>query len=141
MCVYLAATLYNNIETDSSNLPDFPLVMALNARSLILKKRSISNLLSEYGTEILLAFETWEQENNTLESILHKTGYKYISKFRKENRRKNCGGGVAVIFNEERFIVSRLDCITVPDGVEAVWGIAQPKFQTKSFSNICEMCL
>ena len=61
------------------SLPDLPLVMAFNARSLVLKRKSLSKLLSEYGPEILLIFETWEHENNTLKELLNKTGYKYLS--------------------------------------------------------------
>ena len=47
-----------SLELDSSpsSLPEFPLVMALNARSLVLKRKSLSTLLSEYGPEILLIF-------------------------------------------------------------------------------------
>ena len=50
-----------------------PLVAVLNARSLYNKSDNFKTLLSELGIEVSIISETWEREEQLLESLLQMT--------------------------------------------------------------------
>ena len=95
--------------------------MMLNARSVYNKKENLKKLLKETGSEINLISETWERKRINLETLLAPTQFKSISYARS----KRPGGGCAIIYNDARFKVSKLE-VSIPDGVEAVYGLFVP---------------
>ena len=108
----------------ASNLP---LVSVLNARSLYNKKSNFKTFVTELGIELAIVSETWERENESLETLLQIESHRVISYKRpKVKASKQPGGGCALIFNESRFNVSQL-LVPVTSGVEAVWSLVQPK--------------
>ena len=76
--------------------------------------------------DFLLASETWSRKNFTIQELLNPTPYKAVGFTRQRSDKIQPGGGCAIIYNEEHFLVSTSD-INVPIGVEAVWRIASPK--------------
>ena len=97
-------------------MPDFPLIAFSNFRSATNKQVGINNLLSELGVEILLGVETWERDDNKIFDLITTPGYKYYSIYRESKM----GGGCAIIYNDKRFFVDRLEYIIVPEGIEAI---------------------
>ena len=95
--------------------------MMLNARSVYNKKENLKKLLKETGSEINLISETWERKRINLETLLAPTQFKSISYARS----KRPGGGCAIFYNDGRFKVSKLE-VSIPDGVEAVYGLFVP---------------
>ena len=73
--------------------------------------------------DVCLILETFEREKKQLSSVLKSSEFEYVSYFRK-NRAP--GGGCAIIFNQTRFTVSKLD-VQVPEHIEACWALAVPK--------------
>ena len=106
----------------SSNLP---LCIMLNSRSLYNKIENFRELLYQIGPSIALVSETWERKRKQIKDILESTQFKSISYFRGQNRP---GGGCAIIYNESKFNVSRLD-IEVAENVEAAWALFTPKLK------------
>ena len=52
------------------NAASLPFVSLLNARSLYQKKDNFKKFINEFGLEIIMVSETWERENESLESLL-----------------------------------------------------------------------
>ena len=104
----------------SSNLP---LCILLNARSIYNKQNNLTDLLHQLGPDVCLISETFERERKKIETIIKSKHFKTISNYRK-NRAP--GGGCAIIFNEERFSVKKLE-IHVPDEIESCWALLVPK--------------
>ena len=108
-----------------------PLVMVTNARSLYPKPDNLKTLLTELGIEIAIVSETWERERESLETLLKLQNYKIISyKRQKRKANKKPGGGAGIIYNENRFEISKLE-VPVPSGVEAAWSLVKPKEESK----------
>ena len=96
-----------------------PLVSVLNARSIYNKKDSFKTLLHELGIEAAIVSESWEREDLSLEDLLQMDDYKVHSyKRSKVKANRQPGGCCAIVYNERRFIATKLD-IFVPNGVEA----------------------
>ena len=113
-----------------------PLVAVLNARSLYNKSDNFKTLLSELGIEVSIISETWEREEQSLESLLQMSNYKVHSYRRpKVKAKKQPGGACAIIYNENRFRATKLN-IHVPTGVEACWLLLKPMNKTDQIENI-----
>ena len=95
--------------------------MMLNNRSVYNKKDNLKKLLKETGSEINIISETWERKRINLDALLAPTQFKSISYARS----KRPGGGCAIIYNEARFKVSKVE-VCIPDGVEAIYGLFVP---------------
>ena len=80
-----------------------------------------------------MGVETWERDDNRVSDLITVPGYKCHSTFRGEKM----GGGCVIIFNENRFCVEQIEYISVPKGIEAIWGIVKPKTQSSSMKKIC----
>jgi hypothetical protein len=98
-----------------------PLCMMLNARSLYNKADSFKTILREICPEITIVSETWERKRINLDALLAMNHFKSIS----HSRPNRPGGGCAIIYNEERFKVTRID-VDIPDGVEAAYALLVP---------------
>ena len=71
-----------------------------------------------------------------LETLLGLENYKIHSyKREKVKARKQPGGGCAILYNENRFKVTKPD-IFVPKGVEACWLVLKPHSRKDSIENI-----
>ena len=103
--------------------------MMLNARSLYNKSNNFKTLLHQIIPEITLVSETWERQNLTLENLIESNNFKVISYKRPRTGRGQPGGGCAIIYNDNRFKVTKLE-IPVPDGVEAAWALFTPVSST-----------
>ena len=103
-----------------------PLITVMNARSLYNKPDNFKTFLNELGIEVAIVSESWEREDKPLDNLLNLTNYK-IHSYRREKVKANKqpGGSCAIIYNEIRFKVTKLD-IHVPKGVEACWVILKP---------------
>ena len=109
-----------NIETETPSR--LPLCIMLNARSLYNKRNNFRTLLHQIAPDIAITSETWERRSRNLHELLSPSQYKCIS----YARRSRPGGGCAIFFNENRFLVEKLDVLP-PDGVEATWAVFTPK--------------
>ena len=113
-----------------------PLVGITNARSLYNKRTNFTDLLFNLGIEIFLVSESWEREEQSLEQLLNLQNFKVISYRRpKCKAKKQPGGGAAIIYNEERFNICKLD-VPSPTGVEIVWALVKPKNRNGSIEKI-----
>ena len=76
--------------------------------------------------------ESWERENLTLDQLVQIENYEIISNV---HQRQGRGGRPALITNTEHFTVKNLcedNAISVPYGVEIVWGLLTPKKVTST---------
>ena len=95
----------------------------------------------ERESDLSFATEVWEKLENKkhqirLEELFEVKGIKYISTPRPGAKR---GGGSAIAARLDRFTLSKLN-ISLPKGVEAVWGLLRPKFVTGMISVIIVCC-
>ena len=95
-----------------------PLCLLFNSRSVYNKSDNLNEMLNQIGPDLCLISESWERERKRLSSILSKQ-FKSFSYYRKN---KSPGGGCAIVFNENRFLVEELE-VEAPDGVECVWAL------------------
>ena len=102
-----------------------PLCMMLNCRSLYNKVDNFKNLLHQIGPDISLVSETWERQKQSLENLLSSEQFKVISYKRAQTGNRQPGGGCAIIYNDDRYRVTKLD-LPVPIGVEAAWALFTP---------------
>ena len=92
--------------------------------------------MEERESDLSFITEVWEVLENKkhqfkLEELFEIRGIKYISTPRPGRR----GGGAAIAVNMKRFNISKLN-ISLPKGVEAVWGLLKPKSFTGKISSI-----
>ena len=106
-----------------------PLCMMLNARSLYNKAANFKTLFHQISSEITIVSETWERQNQTLENLICSENFKVISYKRPKPGKGQPGGGCAIIYNDNRYKVTRLE-IPVPNGVEAAWALFTPVSST-----------
>ena len=112
---------------------NLPLCLILNSRSLYNKANNFKKFLYEISPDISIVSETWERQGkNDLQNLLASTNFKVIS-YKREKRKYNRqpGGGCAIVFNERKFQVSKID-LYVPEGVEATWALFTPLTQNKN---------
>jgi hypothetical protein len=83
--------------------------------------------LKEICPEIAKISETWERKRINLDALLASNNFKSIS----YARHKRPGGGCAIIYDDARFNISRLD-VDIPDGVEAAYALLVPIKQDAS---------
>ena len=113
-----------------------PLLGILNARSCYNKPDNLKKIIKELGIEGLIISETWEREEQSLDSLLGISKFKIHSyKREKVKANKQPGGGCAIVYNENRFKATIPD-IFVPKGVEACWLVLKPLAQTDLIENI-----
>ena len=111
---------------DVSTQPSpLPLCMMLNARSLYNKADNFKSLLHQITPDITIVSETWERQKQTLENLISSENFKVISYKRPKTGKGQPGGGCAIIYNDDRYKVTRLE-IPVPNGVEAAWALFTP---------------
>ena len=121
-----------------STATSLPLICVANARSLYNKSTNFKHILHELGVEIALISETWERQELSLNELLNLQQYKVISYKRpKRKEKRQPGGGAAIIYNENRFDVSKID-VPVPHGVEIAWALVKPKQYT---TNVQKMAI
>ena len=89
------------------------------------QKQNVKTLLQQITPEIALVSETWERQRQTLENLISLENFKVISYKRPKIGRSQPGGGCAIIYNDKRFKVSKLE-LPVPEGVEAAWALFTP---------------
>ena len=119
-----------------NNATSLPLICVANARSLYNKSTNFKHILHELGVEIALISETWEREELSLEDLLNLQQFKVISYRRpKRKERRQPGGGAAIIYNENRFHVEKIN-VAIPHGVEIVWSLVKPKQYTADIQKI-----
>ena len=84
----------------------------------------------------LLVSEKWEHEDKPLTELLNMNNYT-IHSHRRTKKKANTqpGGACALVYNESRFQVTKLD-IYVPKGVEACWTVFKPLNKTDLIENI-----
>ena len=84
--------------------------------------------IEEEEIDIAFISESWERQDQPLESIIDIENYVIIS---NPFLRKNSGGKPAIIINSVKFNVEK-PAIDVPWGVEIVWAVLTPKRVTNS---------
>ena len=82
-------------------------------------------MLTEISPDLTIISETFERRSKTLNTALNSSLFKSISYYRKN---KAPGGGCAIIYNENRFLVSDLK-ISAPAEIENCWALLIPKQQ------------
>ena len=103
-----------------------PVILNLNPRSLYNKLQNFKEYVSENNVDVVCVSESWEREEETIESILNDDELSVIS---NPFQRKGRGGRPIIIVNNTKFNVERLD-IPCPWGVEMVWAILSIKKST-----------
>ena len=127
-------------ETGTRELPaSLPLVMLTNARSLYNKVDNFKKWLLEVFPDCAVISESWEGESRrlSLQDLLAGTPYKVHSYRRPRGR---SGGGCAVIFNEARFKVEKIN-VNVEAGLEVIWVIMTPKILDHKLQRIKRICV
>ena len=99
--------------------------MLLNARSIFNKNKNLKKLLTEISPDLTIISETFERQSKTLSAALNSKYFRRISYYRKN---RSPGGGCAIIYNENRFLVSDLQ-IPAPAEIENCWALLLPKQQ------------
>ena len=125
----LDPTLPVQLDVDTRKEPqhsDFlPLCIMLNARSVYNKPQHFKDLY-ELGPDLILVSETFEKESKQLDGVIGTEHFETLSHYRKGSR---IGGGCAIVFNQTRFKVEKVD-IETPEGVEAIWALLTPRADT-----------
>ena len=80
-------------------------------------------MLHQFGPDLSIILESWEQEKKQIKDVLKSNQFKTISYYRKS---KSPGGGAAIIYNESRFSFVNLHVPTSSD-IECVWALCTPK--------------
>ena len=127
-------------ETGSMELPaSLPLVMLTNARSCYNKADNLKKWLLEIFPDCGVISETWEDEGRrqSLQDLLTGTPFKVFSYRRPRGRR---GGGSAVIYNESRFRVEKIN-MNIQQGIEVVWVIMTPRKLDHKLQRIKRICV
>ena len=107
----------NNRKLRVLKASSLPLVTLMNARSVYNKADNFKQFMNELGIEVGIISETWEREDLSLEDLLKMNNYQIHSYKRpKVKARKQPGGGSAIVYNEQRFKVQKLDVF-----VKRVW--------------------
>ena len=114
----------------------FPKFTSYNMRSLMPKVRSFGMDFEDRMCDLAFLCETWERKNKRshnfkVEELFEMRGISYISR----PRRNRSGGGVAIAANTDHYHLSKLN-ITIPKGVEIVWGLLKPKNSTGKITKI-----
>ena len=109
-----------------------PVVTVCNMRSFFPKLENFKTYV-----DISLLCEVWQKAEdkrhmNEIESMLEMDGLKYFSTMRPKGKR---GGGAAIIANQEKFQVEKLD-IHIPHKLEIIWALAKPKAESAQFKHI-----
>ena len=81
----------------------------------------IFRIPGSHGPKHPFPYYSWERKRINLDALLASNHFKSIS-YARPNRP---GGGCAIIYNEERFKVTRLD-VDIPDEVEAAYALLVP---------------
>ena len=114
-----------------------PTVASYNFRSFFPKVGNFKTDMLERQIDVVFASEIWEQSENKdhikgIETMLEIDGLKYISNSRPSNKK---GGGAALIVNQDNFTCDKLN-INVPENLEVIWGLIQPKANSAKFRKI-----
>ena len=72
-----------------------PLCLVFNARSIFNKTCSLRNMLNQFGPDLSIILESWEQETKQIKDVLKSIQFKTISYYRKSKSR---GGGAAIVY-------------------------------------------
>ena len=66
--------------------------------------------MKEMGIEAGIISETWERDEQSLETLLGLNNYK-VHSYKREKRKakKQTGGGCAIVYDENRFKATELD--------------------------------
>ena len=110
-------------------------------RSLIPKIENFSLDMKEREVDIAFLTEVWEKLENKkhqskLVEMLEMEGVQYISTPRPGAKR---GGGAAIAVRLDRFTINKLN-ISIPKGLEVVWGLMKPKVISGKISKIISCC-
>ena len=103
-----------------------PVVLNLNPRSLYNKIEEFKTYVSEKQVDVICLSESWEREDKPIEDIFDIDEFTVIS---NPYQRKGRGGRPAIILNNEKYNVDKLD-ISCPWGVEMVWALLTIKNAT-----------
>ena len=122
---------------DALNLP---IVATYNVRSLFPKVCNFRTDMLERNISVSFVSEIWQrsdkkEHNLEIEKMLEEDGLKYISTARKANARGISYGGAALIVDLEKYSCEKLN-ISVPQNIEAVWGLLKPRAGSAQFKKI-----
>ena len=119
---------------------NLPTVATYNLRSLFPKVESLKKDLLERKVDVGFLTEIWEQTHNKehmfeIEKMLEMSGLQYISTARLPNKKGVSYGGAAIVVNRAKFTCEKLN-ISIPNNLEAVWGLLKPKDASVKFKKI-----
>ena len=117
-----------------------PTVATYNLRSLFPKIGNLTTDMLERSVDVGFLSEIWENSNKAehsyeIEKLLELNGLKYISTTRSPNAKGVCYGGSAIVVNQEKFSVEKLN-IHVPNNLEVIWGLLRPKNPSAKFKRM-----
>ena len=98
-----------------------PTVATYNLRSLFPKIGNLTTDMLERSVYVRFLSEIWENSSKAehsyeIEKLLELNGLKYISTTRSPNAKGVCYGGAAIVVNQEKFSVEKLN-IHVPNNL------------------------
>ena len=118
-----------------------PKIVNYNVRSLMPKIGNFSLDMKERDLDISFLTEVWQKLENKkhqlkLEELLEMEGIQYISTPRPGTKR---GGGAAIAVRLDKFGISKLN-VSIPHGLEVVWGLLKPIVPSGKISKIITCC-
>ena len=117
-----------------------PTVATYNVRSLLPKLKSLVTDVTERNIHCAFLQEIWTSEENKnhqleAEKLLELHGLRYIATTRRPNSKGVSHGGAAILVNLEKYSCQRIP-LHIPQNLEIVWGLLQPKSQNAKFKKI-----
>ena len=103
-----------------------PKVLNLNPRSIYNKIDEYLTFIEEKEIDITFMSETWEREGTSLKDIVKADDVEVLSNV---HQRTGKGGRPALVVKKDKYFINDLTNteISIPWGVEAVWGLLTPK--------------
>ena len=120
---------------------NLPTISCYNMRSIWAKIGNLADDINMRGTDICFLSEVWEKKNNrrhqySITEMMEMKGISYISTPRLDGRR---GGGVAIAYSGENFLVSKLN-IEVKKPLECLFALLKPRNKVGKTRKIIAIC-
>ena len=115
---------------------DFPSFFLCNAQSLGNKMDEFETILSQNSIDVGVVSETWFNPTKQADNVMQINDYQLFVKSRTVIR----GSGVAVYVKSD-IQAKQIHDLPVPDKVECVWVLLQPKRLPRSVSTIAVCCV
>ena len=131
--------LFPKIDKISTAL-SLPIIATYNLRSLLPKVNCLKTDILEREIDVAFLQGIWENSENIkyqseIEKMFELNGLLYKSTPRMKGKGKVNYGGAALIINSLKYSFSEVN-VSVPSGLEIIWGLLRPKTQSSKYNSI-----